>query len=131
MVASLTSAFNEAMLAEGFIQEDRSGFLHVGFYHFDHPRFGYQQVSKPLFDGLSDMGKLLRVEVTADGDAVTLPSVEDMIADRLGQYAAGPTTDMSRLHQARTLFKLAADLDMKYLLRRISDEQGDATLLEL
>ena len=54
-----------------------------------------------------------------------------MIADRLGQYAAGPATDTSRLRQAEALLKLADNLDMEYLLKRIGDEQGDPALLGL
>ena len=61
---------------------------------------------------------------------VAIISVEDMIADRMGQYASGSAPDM--LDQARTLFVLHPDADRAYLERRIheetSGEQGIASL---
>ena len=58
-----------------------------------------------------------------------IPSVEDMIADRLGQHAIAAKTDTSRLEQALVLFKLARNLDLAYLRRRIKEEGGDVHLL--
>lgn len=130
VVAGSTSAFDEVMFEHGFVREDRAGHLLVGFYHPDHPGYGFQQVTGPLFDGRSDRGRLVRFAVTADS-AVVLPAVEDLIADRLGQHAVASKTDDSRLRQARELFNLADDLDRAYLLRRIRDEGGDPALLGL
>ena len=41
--------------------------------------------------------------------------VEDLIADRMGQYASGTARD--RIDQARTLLALHPDADMAYLER--------------
>lgn len=131
VVAARDKAFNAAMLEHGFIHEDRPGKLKVGFYHPDHLKFGYQQVTGPLFGGLSDRNRLVRVTVTEDDDAVMLPSVEDLIADRLGQHAVASPTDDSRLLQAKALFNLAETVDIPYLRQRISDEQGDPALIGL
>jgi hypothetical protein len=49
-----------------------------------------------------------------------LISVEDLIADRMGQYGSGTAPD--RLEQARTLLSLHPDADMAYLERRIREE---------
>ena len=51
-------------------------------------------------------------------------SVEDLIADRMGQYASGSAPD--RLNQARLLLALHPDADFDYLERRIREESmGD------
>lgn len=131
VVASSDDAFNAAMLAQGFIRENRAGKLMIGFYHPQHPEFGYQQVTGPLFDGRSDASKLIRVTLTEEGDAVMLPSIEDLIADRLAQHSVASPTDPSRLRQAEALFSLAETIDMPYLLRRIADEGGDPALIGL
>ena len=130
VVAGADDAFAAAMLLHGFKREDRLGHLLVGFYHPDHPGYGVQQVTPPLFDGRSDVNRLVRLSVTPPGE-VTLPSVEDMIADRLAQHAVASPTDMSRLEQARALFILAHDPDRDYLARRITEEGGDPALIGL
>lgn len=47
-------------------------------------------------------------------------SVEDLIADRMGQYASGAAPEMGE--QAAILFALHPGLDRAYLERRIRDE---------
>lgn len=47
---------------------------------------------------------------------------EDIIADRMGQYASGSAPEM--LGQARALFVLREGLDMDYMERRIREETG-------
>lgn len=128
VVAAWDDAFEIAMLDHGFLREDQPGFLKLGFYHPGHPGYGFQPVSGPLFDGLSDTTRLFHLVVKPPAE-ITLPSIEDMIADRLGQYAVAPPSDNSRLLQARALFELAEDLDLAYLLERIGNEGGDAALL--
>jgi hypothetical protein len=118
VVAPSDGAFDTAMLAEGFVGENRVGKLKIGFYHPDHSNFGYQQVTGPLFEGRTDYGRLVRITTDA-GHAVILPPIEDMIADRLGQHAVASPTDVSRLRQAEALFKLSAELDLSYLIQRI------------
>ena len=130
VVAANDCAFEEAMAEHGFQREDRSGHLLIGFYHPEHPGYGFQQVSGTLFDGQADRTRLFRMAVTAPGE-ITLPAIEDMIADRLGQYAVASPTDLSRLQQARALFSVAEVLDDSYLLKRIVMEGGDPALLSL
>ena len=130
VIAGADDEFAAAMLLHGFKREDRPGHLLVGFYHPDHPGYGVQQVTPPLFDGRSDLSRLVRLSVTPPGE-VTLPSVEDLIADRLAQHAVASPTDTSRLDQARALFALADDPDKDYLVKRISEEGGDPTLIGL
>jgi hypothetical protein len=130
IVASASDAFDVALIAEGFRREERTGHLMVGFYHPDHPEYGFQQVSGQLFDGRSDRDRLV-ILPTSGGGAITLPSIEDLIADRLGRHAIASKTDDSRLQQAVWLFRLADQIDRDYLLKRIMEEGGDPDLLPL
>jgi len=130
IVAGRGPAFHAAMLEQGFQPEDRPGRLRIGYYHPEHPGYGFQQVSGPLFDGRSDRTRLVRMEIVPPGQ-VTLPAIEDLIADRLGQHAIASPTDTSRLDQALALFGLAETLDRAYLLQRIRDDGGDPALLGL
>lgn len=59
------------------------------------------------------------IHLLGDGDIAVI-RIEDMIADRLGQYASGTAPDM--LQQARTLFGLYPDVDLDYINRRIREE---------
>lgn len=130
LVAMIDDAFERAMLTEGFLHEDRMGYLLIGYYHPAHLAYGFQQVSGDLFDGMADRKRLVRLAVKAP-DHITLPSIEDMIADRLSQHAIAGQTDDSRLKQAQALFRLAPELDLTYLRKRIGDESGDPALLGL
>jgi hypothetical protein len=83
-------------------------------------------VSGALFEGRSDHRKL--VDVLCDGGHLTVASVEDMIADRLGQYEAN-RADHRTLRQARLLLRLAPQIDRAYLVKRVQDEGGDPGLI--
>jgi hypothetical protein len=55
---------------------------------------------------------------------VRILSLEDLIADRMGQYASGTAREM--LEQARQLLPLVSEADRDYLERRIRTEtMGD------
>jgi hypothetical protein len=129
VVASDDMALDNALRASGFRREDRQGHLRIGYYHPDHPEYGFQQVSGRLFDDASDPDRILLLAITPEGADIALPSYEDMIADRLAQAAVAPPTDASRLLQARALFRLAPSLDLAYLKRRVGEEGGDFSLL--
>jgi len=62
---------------------------------------------------------------------VLLPSIEDMIADRLGQFAASDGKDQRMLDQAVLLKQLAGAADLAYLRRRVVEETGDPSLIGL
>jgi len=130
IVAADDAQFEAAMLAAGFVREHRQGHLLIGYYHPDHPRYGFQQVSGRLFDGAADPARIVLIAVPPDGADIAAPSYEDMIADRLAQAAVASPTDRSRLLQARALFRLAPALDMDYLRRRVIEEGGDLAGLE-
>ena len=128
LVTSADERFIRILLDTGFREDTGPGKLKNRYYHPDHPDFTVQLVNGPLFDGRTDRLRLLEVNVHA-GTGIMLPPIEDMIADRLAQYAAGPT-DPSRLEQARALFSLAKAIDHDYLIKRVFEEGGDISLLE-
>lgn len=117
----------EILKRHGFRKEDRTGYVFRGWYHPDHPGFGWEIVGDILYDGGTDVTRETRLEFEPDGEIV-LPPIEDVIADRLGQYAVNPTHD-ELLQQARALKMLAQDLDMEYLKTRVAAEGGDVALL--
>ena len=75
-------------------------------------------------DGSVDPGHVLLIEEFAEDGAFAVISVEDLIADRMGQYASGTARD--RIDQARTLLALHPDAEMAYLERRPSTSSGQA-----
>ena len=116
------------LVGAGFKREDRKGRRRGGYYRPEFPAYGAEAVSGQLFEGRSDHNRLLRI--TLDGDeAITTPSFEDMIADRLGQHAVDRSQDSPLLQQARLLFRVAVALDLEYLKRRVAEEGGNFELL--
>ena len=130
VVANADAAFETAMRAQGFVREHRAGRLRIGWYHPDCPLYGFQAVSGALFDGRADRARLVTIITDATG-CVLLPSIEDMIADRLGQFAASDGKDQRMLDQAVLLKQLAGAADLAYLRRRVVEETGDPSLIGL
>jgi hypothetical protein len=75
-------------------------------------------------DGSIDAAHIRLARPIGEGALFCVISVEDLIADRMGQYASGTARD--RIDQARDLFRLNPDVDSVYLDRRIREESfGD------
>lgn len=121
IVSGATTPLEDALIAVGFIREDRQGRLLRSFYH-PVMLIGVEIVSGQLFDGRADRDRMIIVKI--DGHEVQLPAPEDMIADRLGQYASNPRGRSDMLNQAVTLYVLAEDIDEAYLDRRLHEETG-------
>jgi hypothetical protein len=123
-------AFEQALVSYGFRREDRVGRLLRGLYHPDLS-LGVEVVSGMLFDGLSDVHRVQLVEIV-DGKAMAIAPVEDLIADRMGQYVSTSNLVPEMLDQAVKLFQLADRLDEAYLDRRIRNEtNGELGLTDL
>lgn len=122
-------AFTEAMERAGFKHDKLSGHGDGGWFHPSQPRYVVEQVSGRYFDGRGDKGRCLQMWVR-DGSVVVLPAIEDIIADRLGQHEISQG-DTSMLEQAKLLYTIAQDLDVKYLVQRILEEAGNPALLGL
>jgi hypothetical protein len=122
--------FSEVLTQFGFLREKGPSRLLNSWYHPECPNYGVQVVSGSLFDGLSDLYRLQLVKIGPDADVI-IPPIEDLVADRLGQYCSIPNnSDQSTLEQAKLLVSLAETIDWDYLERRVSEEQGDISLLE-
>lgn len=117
-VADDPDGFADALLAVGFLREVRRGHVLRGFHHPDL-LIGVEMVSGGYFDGAGDRTRIRIVEL-ASGE-VLAAATEDLIADRVGQWAAN-RNDGSVLVQALALLALGNALDDAYLDRRIGEE---------
>ncbi len=129
LVVENEDLFRDILLKHGFRDERGQGKLHMGYMHPDHPDLGWQLVTGPLFDGRSDTSKKISIELR-EGSGLTLPAYEDLIADRLGQFAAhGGKAHVELVEQARMIFKLAQEIDMDYLKLRVAQDGGELSLI--
>lgn len=113
----------EEMLRHGFVRPSGRGQLLKGLVHPDL-KLGFEVVASTPMDGHIDAAHIHLVEPIGEIALFRVISVEDLIADRMGQYASGTAAD--RLDQARILFGLHPDADLDYLERRIREESmGD------
>lgn len=110
--------FEHALIGLGFVRPSGSGKATRGWIHPDF-RLGFEVVTSTLLDGLADRDRVVRLDLGEDGTACIL-AIEDMIADRMGQFASGSAPDM--LNQAQVVASLHSDLDPVYLERRIREE---------
>ncbi|AOR76865.1 hypothetical protein [Novosphingobium resinovorum] len=108
----------EQLVRFGFQRPTGAGKATRGWVH-PELGLGFEVVSDTLLDGMADRAMVRILELDADGD-VAIIAPEDIIADRMGQYASGSAPDM--LGQARALYGLCEDLDLAYMERRISEE---------
>jgi hypothetical protein len=112
----------QEMVRQGFVRPSGPGVATRGWIH-PGLQLGFECVSDTLLDGMADRSMVQIVELGDDGEVAVI-APEDIIADRMGQYASGSAPD--RLGQARALFAICERLDMDYMQRRISEETGGA-----
>ena len=110
--------FEQALRDEGFVRPSGPGMATRGWIHRDL-KLGFEVVSDRLLDGNADRDRIRLISV-ADVGEIAVISVEDMIADRMGQYASGTAREM--LAQAQALFHLYPDADRAYMEKRIREE---------
>lgn len=116
------------MQRHGFVRPSGVGIMTRGWVHPDL-KLGFECVTDCLLDGLADRDMVQIVELGPDGSAAVI-APEDIIADRMGQYASGSAPEM--LGQARALFAICEGLDMGYMERRIGEETaGDYGVQDL
>lgn len=116
-----------ALEAVGFVREVRPGHRLGGWHHPDHA-MGVEFVSGAYFDGRGDRTRVRLLRLPS-GD-VPLAAVEDLIADRMGQWEASGRRDAAMLRQAVLLLDLAARVDEAYLDRRIREDTAGAATLQ-
>ena len=118
VVSGQQDAVEAVLRSNGFIKPSGPGSMTRGWIH-PELRLGLEIVGSSLLDGMADRHrvKLIRAET---GHRFAVIAIEDLIADRMGQYASGAAPDM--LQQAQTLFALAGTVDLAYMDRRIREE---------
>ena len=115
-------AFEEELARHGFIRPIGPG--HTSGWLHPELKLGFEVVADVPMDGNVPRDHVLLVENVEPGASFAVISVEDLIADRVGQYASGTARD--RLEQARVLFRLNPDVDLAYLDRLVREESfGD------
>lgn len=113
----------EELRRHGFVKPSGPGRSTRGWVH-PELGLGFEVVADVPMDGTVDYRRLLLVEHVEPGHAFVIIPVEDLIADRMGQYASGTAPD--RLEQAQILLRLHPDLDCDYLDHRVREESfGD------
>lgn len=118
IITGSQQAFEQHLQTAGFIRPSGPGMATRGWIHPDL-QLGFEVVGSTLLDGEADRDRVRLIDVGTDGAAAVI-SLEDMIADRMGQYASGTARTM--LRQAKTLFKLYPDADLAYMEDRIRFE---------
>jgi hypothetical protein len=128
IVTGNQTRFEAALIAEGFVRPSGPGLATRGWIHPDL-KLGFEVVSGTLLDGAADTSRIRVIDMGADG-TIAVISIEDIIADRMGQFASGSAREMRE--QARQLLILHKDADTAYLDRRIREETaGDYGLDEI
>lgn len=128
VVTGRQQAFEDALVELGFARPPAPGHTSSGMVH-PELKLGFEVVSGTLLDGAADRSRVRIFDVGNDG-RIAVISLEDMIADRLGQYASGTAPEL--LEQAKKLHALSDALDLDYLDRRIRQETfGDHDLTTL
>lgn len=105
----------------GFVRPSGPGKATRGWVH-PEIGLGFEVVADVPMDGNIPSAHLVLVAPIDGEPEMAIISVEDIIADRMGQYASGTAREM--LGQARALFTLPIAFDRDYLERRIREESA-------
>lgn len=101
------SILERALADHGFVKPSGPGALTRGWVH-PELGMGFEVVGSTLLDGLADSERVRLVAVES-GDRFAVISIEDLIADRMGQFASGTAPEC--LIQAQSLLQLHPTLD--------------------
>jgi hypothetical protein len=130
VVTAAQEELERSLLARGFVRPTAAGMLRRGLHH-PELGIGVEVVSGALFDGAADASRVTAISLET-GD-IFVPAIEDMIADRAGQFSASGLRDKAMLSQAVALYQIAkaglGTVDDDYLDRRVREETaGDLDL---
>jgi hypothetical protein len=114
------SAFEGELQKHGFVRPSGAGVATRGWIHPDL-QLGFEVVTSTLLDGQADRDRVRLIDFSPDGEVAVI-AVEDIIADRMGQFASGTAREMRE--QARRLFVLHDEADLEYMEQRIRYESG-------
>ena len=118
IVTARQEEFEQALRDLGFERPTGVGQALRGWIH-PSLQLGFEVVSSSLMGGMAERDRVQLIDLGPDGE-IAIVAVEDIIADRMGQYASGSAPEM--LEQARRLFALHGDADLDYMERRIRYE---------
>lgn len=121
LVTARQDIVEQALQDHGFVKPRGPGRLTRGWIHPDL-KLGFEVVGSMLLEGRAEQARVRLIDVSA-GDRFAVISVEDLIADRMGQYGSGAAPEM--LGQAQALFRLYRGQDDSYLDRRIREETSN------
>ena len=121
LCSPVQSELEAVMRHHGFVRPEGAGVATRGWIH-PELALGFEIVGSAPLDGLVDRDRIPLIENILPNATFAILGVEDLIADRMGQYASGTAPD--RREQARLLFHLHTDLDRNYLERRIREESS-------
>lgn len=121
VVTARQDVLEAALKEHGFIKPSGPGMMTRGWIHPDL-KLGFEVVGTALMDGLADRDRVRLID-TGDGEQFSVISVQDLIADRMGQHHSGTAPEM--LEQARILFSLYRNEDISYMERRIREETAN------
>lgn len=109
----------EELMRLGFVRPSGAGMLLRGWVHPDLG-LGFEIVGSSPMGGDIETDRIRLVRALGGTERFRILAVEDMIADRMGQFASGTAPEMRG--QAQTLLTLYPDLDRDYLDQRIRKE---------
>jgi hypothetical protein len=121
------AVFEEILQTKGFEKPGGIGMLQRGLHHAEL-LIGVEVVSGRVFDGNVPDDRL--VMVSFDTGSLVVISVEDAIADRMGQYASHEASNGEMLGQAIAMLRIATEIDRDYLDKRIRVETLNSCVLE-
>ena len=111
-------AFEEELQRHGFVRPSGPGMATRGWIH-PELALGFEVVTATLLGGMADRERVRMID-TGEGQSVSVISLEDIIADRMGQFASGSAPTM--FAQAKELFDLYPTADIGYMESRIRYE---------
>jgi hypothetical protein len=118
IVTARDDVFFEVLRNHGFVEPSNPGHTFPGWYH-PALMMGFEVVGSSLLDGHVDRERIQLFSFDEELQIAVIPP-EDLIADRMGQFASGTAPEMGQ--QAKTLFALCKDLDLHYMDMRIREE---------
>lgn len=98
LVSTQQPTFETIMMKHGFVRPSGPGKATRGWIDPDL-KLGFEVVGSRLLDALADTSLLQMIEIQTHG-TVAVIAVEDLIADRMGQYAFGSASNMLGLRSA-------------------------------
>lgn len=121
----------EELRRRGFVRPSGPGKLTRGWIHPDLG-LGFEVVARTPMDGAPDAARFRLIQPDGEDARFRIIAVEDLIADRMGQFASGGGGSAEMHEQARVLLGLYPDADRGYLERRIRHETaGDYGIEDL